>query len=180
MTERSNLARQVRMQWLLFLGIKINKLNMRLPSQYKKAMPWFSDIGGPIQPLKKLSTMIIHDAWSNPDKLGRVKTILSHTPDLNMRELFEDLSLEVCSTSNADYTYVYWVYPNPERIRVIYEDAIGVTYVKLDNLWHKAYPIRSLGNLVGAQGTACYEELPKGEYFILWEDEVTARKHSGY
>ncbi|MBA6416375.1 hypothetical protein H4J50_10145 [Colwellia sp. 6M3] len=79
--------------------------------------------------------------------------------------------------SETSYPYVWWVVPEGNKIRTIYEDANGITFVKLDNKWKMAYSSEAVGVLVGAQGGYDFEGIPRNSYFVSWENETIAMEH---
>ncbi len=167
-------------KWTDFLnsaGFVKNEHKLRLPSRFKSSVPWVKGVPSPVLPVKMMSNITVHDGWGNPHALKIAEKIISEHQDLSLRDLLEEMlagkySSEIC------YPYVWWVFPNHKRTRSMYEDALGMTFVKLGNLWQQVYPIHSMGALVGAQGTESYEDLPKGGYFVLWDNENQARKYN--
>lgn len=164
-------------RFLNYSGMSESDYKLRLPSRFKKASPWVQGAPSPIKPLKMLSNVSVHDGWANPYGLKIAKEIISSKKDINLRGLLEEL-LTGNMSDEIGCPYVWWVFPNPNRVRAIYEDAHGMTYVKLNNLWQLVYSIHSLGALAGGQGTDSYETLPKGGYFVVWDNEDQAQRHN--
>ena len=78
-------------------------------------------------------------------------------------------------------------HPHLWRIRVgisrkkhVHRDMQGLRYVTVDGDWRRAYSIRPLGGLVGAQSFSNPHEgvVPAMGYFVCWENEQHARDYN--
>lgn len=177
---RKDMSPKAIKKWKRFLNsssMSEGDYKLRLPSRFKKASPWVKGASNPIYPVKMLSNVSVHDGWANPHGLNIAKRVVSSKEDMTLRELLEEF-LAGDVSDEIEYPYVWWIFPNANRVRSLCEDAVGLTYVKLNNLWQLVYSIHSLGGLAGGQGTESYESLPKGGYFVVWDNEEQARRHN--
>ena len=149
---------------------------LRNPSSIRQARPWIQERYHPAQPLKMLSKRVVYDGWANSSNVKFCRSILDDTEGLTMRELFEEV-IRACETEKINYFYTWWIYPNKSWERAIYEDANGITFVKLSKLWQLAYPVSVLGSLVGSQGHEGLESFPRNSYFVVYDNESDAIDH---
>lgn len=149
----------------------------RVASKYALASPWVNFGTSPSQPTRMLSNVIVFDGWSNPSLACTAQRIVSDRPSISLRAL-QQLLLEMTETRAIDYPYIWWVNSTKEWKRALHEDANGLQFVKVHGKWHLAYPLDKVGGLAGAQYTDGYEDVPLFGYFILWDNEDCARKHT--
>lgn len=147
---------------------------LRKGSGFKKAAPWVNGLPGPAMPTQMMSNVDVFDSWQNPQSMAQAKKIVG-TSSITVKALVEEL-IKLVTIGKITYPYLWWLWPYSSNKRAIYQDANGITFVKLNNKWHLAYPVRSLGALVGSQGSN-YEDLPLNAYFVSWENENIARQH---
>jgi len=95
---------------------------------------------------------------------------------MSLRELQKEMLLLV-ENKSIDLPYIWWVNPTKQWTRAIHEDANGMAFVKLHAKWHLAIPLDRVGGLAGAQSSGGYEDIPLAGYFILWDNEESARLH---
>lgn len=153
-----------------------NDAALRKGTNNKKAAPWVNGLVSPALPTTMLSSVTVYESWLNQCNMGIAKDIIALKKELTVRELVYEMLYQM-KAGNIDYPYIWWVWPHSSKTRVIHQDSNGVTFVKLGNKWQMAFSIQSMGVLVGAQGAANYEELPKNAYFVSWENEEMARAH---
>lgn len=151
----------------------------RVASRFKSAAPWVKGVSAPVQPTRMLSNVTVFDGWRCTSVAQFADQVISHKPSLTLREL-QQILLDSLSKGEIEYPYVWWVYARTSRTRAIHEDAEGRPFVKLGTKWQLAYPLDAVAGLAGAQGTPDFdsENLPATGYFVLWENEDAARKHS--
>lgn len=124
-----------------------------------------------------LSNVTVFDGWSNPSLARISQKIVCDRPTISLREL-QQILLEMTETGEIGYPYVWWVNPTKAWKRALHEDANGLPFVKVHSKWHLAYPLDKVGGLAGAQYADGYEDIPLAGYFILWDNEDCARKHT--
>lgn len=149
---------------------------LRRGSRFKLAKPWIKGVSSPAMPTRMLSKVVVYDSWLNNFNMDLANQIVDKYPSLTLRELVEKM-LKKMDGKHTSYPYLWWVWPKSKKMRVIHEDANGITFVKLDNKWQMVFSSQVVGVLVGAQGVEGYESLPRNSYFISWENEEIARKH---
>ena len=164
-------------EYLKSSGLAVHSHKLRLPSRFKQASPWVKGSPSPAYPVNMLSNITVHDGWTNPRALKIAKEIVDSKPSLTLRDLLEEM-LSGEAGNEIEYPYIWWVYPNSNRVRSLYEDSRGMTYIKLNNLWQMVYSVHSMGALVGRQGADSHEAIPIGGFFILWENEAQASKYN--
>lgn len=124
-----------------------------------------------------LSKVTVFDGWCNPSLARTAQRIVSESPSISLRDL-QRILLEKTESGEIDYPYIWWVNPTKEWTRALHEDADGQPFVKVHGKWHLAYPLDKVGGLAGAQSADGYEDVPLAGYFILWDNEDSARKHT--
>ncbi|NVC93247.1 hypothetical protein FC650_06205 [Vibrio natriegens] len=127
-----------------------------------------------------LSNVEIHCGWSGGFNAEWVKAMVANGERVSLRDL--QLEALIRALSDDSYPYLWWFYEekNPS-IRTVYEDSLGVNFVKLNGVWQVVYNCKKLGSLVGASGHsgygADYEKIPPNAYFVVMENEDAARRH---
>lgn len=149
---------------------------LRRGSRFKLAKPWIKGVSSPAMPTKMLSNVVVYDSWLNNFNMDLANEIVDKYPSMTLRELVESM-LKQMGDKHTGYPYLWWVWPESNKKRVIHEDANGITFVKLNNKWQMVFSSQAVGVLAGAQGVQGYESLPRNSYFISWENEEIARKH---
>ena len=117
-----------------------------------------------------LSNIEIHYEWQCQVNADWVRELDFTSKPLSLRQLqLEALRETLCG---ADFPYLWWFHKskNP-KIRTVYEDSLGVSFIKLDGVWQVVYNCKKLGSLVGSQGSTNYESIPTNAYFVVVENE---------
>ena len=165
--------------WLEFAkgNLPSEKPWLRRGSRSKIASPWVNGVSTPAMPTRKLSNVIVYEhGWLNNSNMALAKKIVLDNPNITLRELVDEMLLKM-EKLETSFPYVWWVVPEGNKTRTIYEDANGITFVKLDNKWNIVYSSEAVGVLVGAQGSQDYEGIPRNSYFVSWENETIAMQY---
>ena len=153
---------------------------LRNASGRKRAYPWIKVTGAPVKPATPLSNVAIYDGWVNPHNKKIAVAAVEASSSMTLRDLQHEMFAKM-KENETPYPYIWWVCCiSRVRERLLYEDAEGVNYVKLENTWRPAYPLLTAGCLAGAQCSDDYESVPLNGYFIVWDDEDVARQHANY
>lgn len=168
----------IREIWDKFVNDNISRkdIEFRKSSASKKAHPYIETTSFPSLPTQMMSKMDVYGAWLNQRNMKIAKEIVNKNTDLTLLDLANQM-LYLLSIEEINYPYIWWVYQGSHRRRVIYQDSRNQSFVKLGKKWQRAYSIRSLGTLVGAQGAIDYEDVPVNSYFVLMENETAARRY---
>lgn len=160
--------------WCLFKKWNLDSDHpLRKGSNFKKALPFLEPNQKPAMPMKALPKSMLYDTWVATKNYEKACETVNSKPNLTFSELIYEM------LKNEDKPYIWWLWPRTKIERIIYEDANGLTFVKLDNIWQVAYPVNAVGVLVGIQGTTDHEtDVPFNSYFICSEYTEVARKHS--
>ena len=168
---------QVETKWRKFATELLPKKGkgyyLRKPSNIKKAESYVYGIASPVLPTKMASEVDVYHAWTNPFNINIAKTLLRKNRVLTFAELMTSMIKEY---DPSVFTYTWWIWPYSYKKRIVHIDSDGITFVKMGNKWQIVYSVQALGALVGSQGDD-YEDVPKNSYFVVWENEETARKH---
>lgn len=133
----------------------------------KPAEPWLHRRKAPSMPLERFSKVRIYThAWTNPQNLELAKEIIRTRPAITLRGLVDEMRVLVTQGSTA-YPYIWWVSQSPIVERILYEDFTQISFIKFENRWQMAYPIKAVGVLAGAQGSDSHERIDTDGYFVL-------------
>jgi hypothetical protein len=150
-------------------------VKLRRGADHKRALPWIVGLSAPSMPIKQLSTIMVCSSWVNPRNLDFAKDIIAKNKDITFRQLLNEMII-MMDKNKTDTPFVWWVWPHSLKERVLYEDANGITFVKLDNVWQMVYSVRLVGNLASAIDGLSYVQLPYNCHFVSCENEEIAKK----
>lgn len=177
----SMLEELITRSWLHYTEVYVPELKgerLRLASGRCKASHFLYPPAQPTGEVCMLSNVDVHCGWECPVNLRWAKSLNIKEQSTTLRELQSEALGN--AIENGSYPYLWWFYPlsNPKK-RAVYVDSIGVSFIKLGGVWQVLYNCKALGTLVGAQGHSgdpCdYERLPPNAYFVVMENEATAR-----
>ncbi|MBT7556494.1 hypothetical protein HN615_06175 [Candidatus Woesearchaeota archaeon] len=132
----------------------------------------------PVLPIKQLSTEVIFESWLNRYNNEIAKNLINQDSSLSLQKLLVEMIQ--LTGKDIECPYIWWIYPNQnKKNRLIYRDADGDEFVKIDKKWQIAYSVRAVGSLVGRQGGSNYEDLdlPFNSYFVVWENKDNAKNY---
>jgi len=147
--------------------LQARKNSERKGHSSKSALPYVLGQKAPSMPLKRISRVqVFAHAWSNPRNLKLATEIVRENRGITLRGLVEAMCTLV-RKGEIEYPYLWWVYPSPRVDRILHQDFNEVPFVRLDSRWQIAFPIKTVGFLVGAQGADSYEHLETAGYFVI-------------
>ena len=158
-------AEQIWLEWSKYSLDQGEKAPLRRGTSVKKACPWVEGRGHPALPVSTLSKAKVYHGWVHSLNLGLAQQIVRSQPWVSFRGLVYEILLKL-DKGETTIPYIWWVWVGGAQERVLYEDSLGVTFIKLDGKWEIVCSIRSAGALVGAQGVLDYEALPLNSYFL--------------
>ncbi|MEZ8577742.1 hypothetical protein AB6C82_23235 [Vibrio splendidus] len=150
--------------------LEIQSTELRLASRRFQAKYFVTPPVQPTGEVRMLSNIEIHYGWQCQVNADWVRELDFTLKPLSLRQLqLEALRETLCG---ADFPYLWWFHKskNP-KIRTVYEDNLGVSFIKLDGVWQVVYSCKKLGSLVGSQGSTNYESIPANAYFVVVENE---------
>ncbi len=170
--------------WLQYTEVEdpeLKGMRLRLASGRCKASHFLYPPSQPSGEVRMLSNVEVHCGWECPVNINWARGRGINKQNTTLQEL--QLEALANAVENGHFPYLWWFYPEPHpKKRAIYADSTGVSFIKLDGVWQVVYNCKALGSLVGAQGhmgnAGDYEKLPSNAYFVVMENEATARSHS--
>lgn len=172
-------SEQIWKKWSEFALEKGGKAPLRKGSGVKKASPWVEGRSHPALPVKMLSKVQVYNGWVNPLNLSIAQEIVNADPKISFRVLVDEMLVRM-DKGETTIPYIWWVWLGGAQQRVLYEDLLGVTFIKLNGKWEIVSSVRAAGALAGAQGISDYEALPPNSYFLPWESEGIARGYANW
>lgn len=166
-------------EWSAFALERGERAPLRKGTGIKKAAPWIEGRSHPALPVKMLSKVEVYDGWVNSHNLSLAQKIVKSEPKISFRDLVDEMLVRM-DAGETTIPYIWWVWLGAAQARVLYEDLLGVTFIKLSGKWEMVCSIRSAGVLAGAQGISDYEALPPNSYFLPWENEGIARGYANW
>jgi len=163
-------------KWAVLNLCQGEKAPFRKGSCLKNAAPWVEGRSQPALPAKMLSTVEVYNAWLNSHNLAMAQAVVKESPHITFRGLTAEI-LRRMDNGETSIPYIWWVWVGGAQKRVLYEDLLGTTFIKLNGKWEMACSIKSAGALAGAQGIFDFEALPPNCYFLPWESEKIARSY---
>ncbi|HCG6560707.1 TPA: hypothetical protein NJ652_004661 [Vibrio parahaemolyticus] len=155
----------------------IKGLKLRLASNRAQARYFVNPPSKPVGEVRMLSNIDINYGWQCQINAEWVKELDLAQNSISLREL--QLRALQETYYDADFPYLWWFHRDktPKK-RTVYEDSLGVSFIKLDNVWQVVYSCKKLGSLVGNQGQGGYEDIPPNAYFVIIENGWIADHHS--
>lgn len=148
--------------WSDFLksnGLSVKANPLRLASPRLTAARVVKPSLRPQEPMTLESKSQVYEGWVNPDTFVIAKSYIENANNLSLRELHFHL-LNEFSEGLLELPFLLWLDTTTNIERVIYRDAIGNKFVKLNELWEPTVEVRPLGHLIGAQYGTHYLDLP--------------------
>lgn len=144
---------------------------LRVGSKRIQAKSYIDVKTTPALPTKQLSTEVIFEGWSNGYNKSVAKNLIKQNPTLSFQELLIKIIILMDEDEKIYVPYIWWIDLDSytKKKRVIYQDANGDNFAKIDGKWQMAYSVKAVGVLVGRQGGDGYEDLdlPHNSYFVV-------------
>lgn len=154
----------------------------RLGSKRIQAKGYINIKTSPVLPIEQLSTEVIFEGWGNGYNKEVAKNLINQDSSLSFQELLIKIIILMNEDEQIYIPYIWWIDPDSytKNKRLIYQDADGDNFVKINNKWQMAYSVKSAGSLVGRQGGLDYEDLNQhlNSYFVVWENEKSAKNYN--
>ena len=140
---------------------------------------WLEEKSVPQMPMKWMREHLLFDGWPCPETTNFARAYVQDHPAVTLQHLQQEI-LDQVSRSMLPHPHLWRIRVGISRLKNVVRDMQGLRYVSVNGVYRRAYSIRPLGGLVGAQSFTNPHEgvVPASGYFVCWENEQQARDYN--